>query len=91
MAPPKNAAVLVGDLDRLPADFDLSLWHRRPPANHALRRLSIHGDTSAEAILRELFELQATAVVFLGLLVPEAVLAARWAGLRVVLVLDEAE
>lgn len=91
MAPPKNAAVLVGDLDRLPADFDLSLWHRRPPANHALRRLSIHGDTSAEEILRELFELQATAVVFLGLLVPEAVLAARWAGLRVVLVLDEAE
>lgn len=87
MTSPKPIVVaVVGDPGRLPAGFDPTLWFRVPPRGHALNLLPVSRETRAEEVLADLAQAHTDVVVFVGLVMAEAVLAARWAGMRVVLV-----
>ncbi|MGA1607429.1 MAG: glycosyltransferase family 4 protein [Planctomycetota bacterium] len=88
----RDPSVLVICSDEFPVTQDvLEDWYRHSPSNHRLCHHQLESSDTAESLLRLLIAEGATAVVFLGAQLPDAVIASRLAGLCTVLVMGEDE
>lgn len=76
----------------IPVDQEVVLeWFRHSPPGHRLVDHELSEAATSEAVVRTLVSEAARIVVFVGNPLPEAVVMARLAGVRVVLVIDERE
>lgn len=91
MAPQNNVIALIGAIESLDCQQQLQRWLASPPQGHPVRTISLDAQTRPEDVVQGLFVAGARIALFVGHALPEAVIAARWAGFRVVLALNRAE